>query len=143
QVARLVEEMRKLSAKARELEEAEATEQSLRVTQLSILREISRTIVGHLDPQNVTTAITEQLRAALGYDSVEIVSELPAGIAKNDPFVVAGAIRDMQGPLGHLVIDNRSTRRAIDARERELIEMLSEYLAIALRNSRLYGEIAD
>src|SRR5207247_1441097 len=57
QVARLVEEMRKLSAKTRELEEAEATEQSLRVTPLSILREISRTIVGHLDPRNVTAAV--------------------------------------------------------------------------------------
>ena len=143
QVARLVEEMRKLSAKTRELEQAEATEQSLRVTQLSILREISRTIVGHLDPQNVTAAVTEQLRAALGYDSVDIVLEVPAGIDKTDPFVVACVIRDMQGPLGHLVVDNRSTRRAIDPRERELLEMLSEYLAIALRNSTLYGEIAD
>jgi PAS domain S-box-containing protein len=143
QVARLVEEMRKLSAKTRELEEAEATEQSLRVTQLSILREISRTIVGHLDPQNVTAAVTEQLRAALGYDGVEIVPEMPVGVDKNDPFVVACVIRDMQGPLGHLVVDNQSTRRAIDPRERELLEMLSEYLAIALRNSRLYGEIAD
>ena len=143
QVARLVEEMRKLSAKTRELEEAEATEQSLRVTQLSILREISRTIVGHLDPQNVTAAVTEQLRAALGYDCVEIVPEIPVDVDKNDPFVVACVIRDMQGPLGHLVIDNRSSQRAIDPRERELLEMLSEYLAIALRNSRLYGEIAD
>ena len=143
QVARLVEEMRKLSAKARELEEAEATEQSLRVTQLSILREISRTIVGHLDPQNVTAAVTEQLRAALGYDGVEIVPDMPVGVDKDDAFVVACVIRDMQGPLGHLVVDNRSTRRAIDPRERELLEMLSEYLAIALRNSRLYGEIAD
>ena len=143
QVARLVEEMRKLSAKTRELEEAEATEQSLRVTQLSILREISRTIVGHLDPQNVTAAVTEQLRAALGYDCVEIVPEIPVDVDKNDPFVVACVIRDMQGPLGHLVIDNRSSQRAIDPRERELLEMLSEYLAIALRNSRLYREIAD
>jgi len=143
QVARLVEEMRKLSAKTRELEEAEATEQSLRVTQLSILREISRTIVGHLDPQNLTAAVTEQLRAALGYDRVEILPEPPPGVDKNDALVVACVIRDIQGPLGHLVIDNRSTRRAIDPRERELLEMLSEYLAIALRNSRLYGEIAD
>jgi PAS domain S-box-containing protein len=143
QVARLVEEMRKLSAKTRELEEAEATEQSLRVAQLSILREISRTIVGHLDPQNVTAAVTEQLRAALGYDSVAIAPEIPAGVDKTDPFVVVCVIRDIQGPLGHLVIHNRSTRRAIDPRERELLEMLSEYLAIALRNSRLYGEIAD
>jgi CheY-like chemotaxis protein len=112
QVARLVEEMRKLSAKTRELEEAEATEQSLRVTQLSILREISRTIVGHLDPQNVTAAVTEQLRAALGYDSVAIAPEIPAGVDKTDPFVVVCVIRDIQGPLGYLVIDNRSPRRA-------------------------------
>jgi PAS domain S-box-containing protein len=143
QVARLVEEMRKLSAKTRELEQAEATEQSLRVTQLSILREISRTIVGHLDPQNVTAAVIEQLRLALGYDSVDIVLEMPIGVDKNDPFVVVCGIRDMQGTLGHLIVDNRSTRRAIDPRERELLEMLSEYLAIALRNSKLYGEITD
>jgi PAS domain S-box-containing protein len=146
QVARLVEEMRKLSSKTRELEEAarqEAIEQSLRVTQLSILREISRTIVGHLDPRYATAAITEQLRAALGYDRVEIVAEVPADVDKNDPAVVACVIRDIQGPLGHLVIDNRPSRRAIDPGERELLEMLSEYLAIALRNSRLYGEIAD
>src|SRR6188474_3358795 len=51
QVARLVEEMRRLAAKTRELEEAarrEAVEPSLRVTQLSILREISRTFVNQL-----------------------------------------------------------------------------------------------
>ena len=143
QVARLVEEMRKLSAKTRELEQAEANEQSLRVAQLSILREISRTIVGHLDPQNVTAALTEQLRVSLGYDSADIVLEMPAGVDKTDPFVVVCVIRDMQGTLGHLVVDNRTTRRAIDPRERELLEMLSEYLAIALRNSKLYGEIAD
>src|SRR5207253_909766 len=116
QVARLVEEMRKLSSKTRELEEAarqEAIEQSLRFTQLSILREISRTIVGHLDPQHVTAAITEQLRAALGYDRVDIVPEVPADVDRNDPAVVACVIRDIQGPLGHLVIDNRSARRRL------------------------------
>jgi len=146
QVARLVEEMRHLASKTHELEEAarrEATEQSLRVMQLSILREISRTIVGQLDPQHVTAAVTEQLRTALGYDSVEIVPEIPAGLDKTDAAVVACTIQDVQGLLGHLVIDNRRSRRTIDPRERELLEMLSEYLAIALRNSRLYGEIAD
>ena len=146
QVARLVEDMRRLSAKTRELEEAargEAAEQSLRVTQLSILREISRTIVGQLDPQHVTAAVTEQLRTALGYDSVAIVPEAPADLDRADAAVIDCAIRDVQGSLGHLVVDNRPSRRAIDPRERELLEMLSEYLAIALRNSRLYGEIAD
>ena len=65
QLAALVEEMRALAAKTRELEEAarrEAAEQSLRVTQLSILREISRTIVGQLDPHELTAAVTEQLQ---------------------------------------------------------------------------------
>jgi len=146
QVARLVEEMRHLASKTHELEEAarrETTEQSLRVMQLSILREISRTIVGQLDPQRVTAAVTEQIRAALGYDGVAVVAEAPADLDNTDAMVVACAIRDGQGLLGHLVIDNRPSRRPIDPRERELLEMLSEYLAIALRNSRLYGEIAD
>src|SRR5207253_2083520 len=146
QVARLVEEMRKLSSKTRELEEAarrEAVEQSLRVTQLSILREISRTIVGELDPRELATGVSAQLQAALGYDRVTVTSKTPARAEGEDPRVVMCTIRDAQGPLGALVADNRASGRAIDPRERELLEMLSEYLAIALRNSRLYGEIAD
>ncbi len=146
QVSKLVEEMRHLSGKTRELEEAarrEAAEQSLRVTQLSILREISRTIVGQLEPRELATVITEQLRAALGYDRVTIASEGPLGVEGADPRAAVCAIRDAQGLLGHLVVDNRASGRAIDPYERELLEMLSEYLAIALRNSRLYGEIND
>jgi PAS domain S-box-containing protein len=144
QVARLVEEMRRLAARTREMEEAarhEAAEQSLRVTQLSILREISRTIVGELDPQAVSGAVTEQVRSALDYDRVVILPDSPGH--EDGPCLVTCPIRDAQGTLGHLVVDNRGSRRAIDPRERELLEMLSEYLAIALRNSRLYGEIAD
>ena len=146
QVSKLVEEMRHLSGKTRELEEAarrEAAEQSLRVTQLSILREISRTIVGQLEPRELAAVITEQLRAALGYDRVTIASEGPLGVEGADPRAAVCAIRGAQGLLGHLVVDNRASGRAIDPYERELLEMLSEYLAIALRNSRLYGEIND
>jgi len=80
-VVRLVEEMRSLSAKTRELEEAarrEAAEQSLRVTQLSILREIARTIVGQLDLRAMTAAVTDQLRRALDYDVVSISDAAPA-----------------------------------------------------------------
>ncbi len=146
QVSSLVEEMRQLSGKTRELEEAarrEAVEQSLRVTQLSILREISRTIVGQLEPRELTSAITEQLRAALGYDRVTITADAPPSVESANPRAAVCAIRDAQGPLGYLVVDNRASGRAIDPHERELLEMLSEYLAIALRNSRLYGEIKD
>ena len=148
QVARLVEEMRRLGAKTRELEEAarrEAVEQSLRVTQLSILREISRGIVNQLDYAAVTGAVVTQLQTGLGYDAVTIAREMPhpapAGAAGT--IVVTCAIRDAEGPLGWLVVDNQASGRAVDPRERELLEMLSEYLAIALRNSQLYGEIAD
>ncbi len=144
QVASLVEDMRRLSAKTRELEEAarrEAAEQGLRVTQLSILREIGRTIVNQLDLQDVMTTVIEQLRAALGYDSVGIATDAPP--AGDSPCLVTCPIRDAEGPLGWLVADNRASGRPVDPRERELLEMLAEYLAIALRNSRLYGEIAD
>ena len=143
EVATLVEEMRRLSSKTRQLEEAarrEAAEQSLRVTQLSLLRQIARTIVGQLAVDDVISAVTAQLQTALGYDAVTITSAAPGG-GPSDTLVVC-AIRDAEGTLGHLVVDNRGSGRGVDPRERELLEMLSEYLAVALRNSRLYGEIA-
>jgi PAS domain S-box-containing protein len=145
QVDRLVGEMRSLAAKTRELEEAarrEAAEQSLRVTQLSILREIARTIVGQLVPSEMAEAVTDQLRRALGYDAIAIIPENEPVPTSEHPALVICAIRDAEGPLGHLVVDNRASGRTIDPRERELLEMLSEYLAIAVRNSRLYTEIA-
>jgi PAS domain S-box-containing protein len=145
QVARLVEEMRRLAAKTRELEEAarrEAVEPSLRVTQLSILREISRTFVSQLDYQALSTAVTGQLQSALGYDVVSIAPTAPV-TGPGDPRVVTCAIRDAEGPLGWLVVDNRQSGRPVDPRERELLEMLAEYVAIALRNARLYGQIDE
>ena len=146
EVAHLVEEMRRLSAKTRELEEVarrEVTEQSLRVTQLSIVREISRAIVGHLAMEDVMAAVSAQLSAALGYDSVGLTASDPEARPSDAAYMVVCSIRDAEGPLGYLVADNRASARPVDPRERELLEMLSEYLAIALRNSHLYGEIAD
>src|SRR5438552_9359743 len=88
EVATLVTEMRSLAAKTRELEEAarrEAAEQSLRVTQLSLLREIGRTIVGQLDLSQITAIVVEQLLRALGYDSVAIVLEADPEAGVEDP----------------------------------------------------------
>ena len=143
EVATLVEEMRTLSTKTRQLEEAarrEQAEQSLRVTQLSLLRQIARTIVGQLAADDVIAAVTAQLRTALGYDSVGILGAAPGG-GPSDA-LVACVIRDAEGTLGYLVVDNRGSGRPVDPRERELLEMLSEYLAVALRNARLYGDLA-
>ncbi len=144
QMAELVKEMRSLATKTRELEEAarrEAAEQSLRVTQLSILREISRTLVGHLDVDGLAEAITGQLQRALGYDAVTIIGDGETPPDGDRETLIVCPIRDAEGPLGHLVVDNRASARPIDPRERELLEMLSEYLAVAVRNSRLYSEI--
>src|SRR5207247_2415702 len=144
--ATLDEESRRRTAKTREREgvaRRETTEQSLRVTQLSIVREISRAIVGNLAVDDVMAAVSAQLRAALGYDSVNLTPSEPAARPDDAGCLVVCPIRDAEGPLGYLVADNRASGRPVDPCERELLEMLSEYLAIALRNSHLYGEIAD
>lgn len=146
QVAELVQEMRRLAAKTQQLEEVarrEAIEQSLRVTQLSILREISRGLLGQLDLAQMTGTITESLRTGLGYDEVSIHFGAEPPWPADNPACVICPIREDNTILGYLVADNRRSARAIDPRERELLEMLSEYLAIAIRNSRLYGEIAE
>jgi PAS domain S-box-containing protein len=146
ELSRLVDEMRGLSARATEVEEAarhETAEQSLRVSQLSILRELARAIVGQLDPTTLAASVTDQIRTALGYDQVSISAEAPAVGVVEAAYLVTCEIRDAEGPLGWLVADNRASRRPIDPRERELLEMFAEYLAVALRNSRLYGQIAE
>jgi len=146
QVTELVNEMRALATKARGLEEEarrESAEQSLRVTQLSVLREISRSLVGQLDLQQLTASITSQLKEALGYEvvSVQLGAEAPQGTPGESRLVCP--IREDGAVLGHLVVANRAGARGIDASERELLEMLSDYLAVAIRNSRLYGEVAE
>ncbi|MBI2154378.1 MAG: response regulator [Candidatus Rokubacteria bacterium] len=146
QLAMLAQEMRELTAKTRELEEAarrEVAEQCLRVVQLSILREISRGILGQLDLSQLTESITQSLRVGLGYDEVAIHfgGERPA--VDDGPTAATCPIRSAGAVLGYLTVNNRPSARAIDPREHELLEMLSEYLAIAIQNSRLYGQIAE
>ena len=144
QLATLVEEMRSLATKTRGLEEVarrEQAEQSLRVTQLSILREISRGILGQLDLAQLTAAITAQLRDALGYDEVSVHLGPTPPVRAGGKTAIVCPIVDDGTPLGYLVAANRAGARPIDPRERELLEMLSEYLAVALRNSRLYGQV--
>jgi PAS domain S-box-containing protein len=142
--AALVEEMRHLTVRTYALEEAarrEGIQLSLRLTQLSIVREVARTIVRHLDLEEITRIVAEQLVRGFGYDRVLITLD-PDRVEATSPHSVVCSIEDAEGPLGALIVDNHASGRAIEAPERELLEMLSEYLAIAVRNSRLYGEIA-
>ena len=146
QLSNLVNEMRTLSSKTRTLEEEarrEQAEQSLRVTQLSILREISRGILGQLDLAELTAGIAVQLKESLGYDEAEVLlgEILPEGMQSEGAIVCP--IRDDGSIVGYLVAANSSGARPIDPRERELLEMLADSLAVAIRNSRLYGEVAE
>ncbi len=146
QLAMLAQEMRELTAKTRELEEAarrEVAEQCLRVVQLSILREISRGILGQLDLSQITESITQSLRVGLGYDEVAIHfgGQRPGG--GDGPTSLTCPIQNAGAVLGYLTVNNRPSARPIDPREHELLVMLSEYLAIAINNSRLYGQIAE
>jgi PAS domain S-box-containing protein len=141
QIAMLVDEMRSLATKAREIEEAarrDATEHALRVTQLSILREISRSMLREVDATKMGFTVTELLRTALGYEAVTIVPpHLPP------PPGTVYAIRDADGLLGHLAIDVGPAARVIDPQEHGLLEMVAECLAIALRNAKLAEEAAE
>jgi len=141
QIAMLVDEMRSLAGKAREMEEAarrEAAEHALRVTQLSILREISRSMLREVDATKMSFTVTELLRTVLRYETVTIV---PAHLPP--PPGMVWAIRDADGLLGHLVIQTGPGARTIDPQEHGLLEMVAECLAIALRNAKLAEEAAD
>jgi PAS domain S-box-containing protein len=146
-LAALVNEMRSLAAKARSREQETRSEpggdQSLRVTQLSILREISRSLLGQLDFRELTAAITAQLKDALGYEEATVrLGSTPPESQSGETRVVC-PIREDGNVLGFLTVANRAGTRPIDPRERELLEMLSDYLAVAIHNSRLYGEVAE
>jgi len=146
QLTALVNEMRAQAAKARsrELEtRSEQGDQALRVIQLSILREISRSLLGQLDFRQLTAAITAQLKDALGYEEATVrLGSAPPENQSGETRVVC-PIREEGNTLGYLTVANRAGMRPIDPRERELLEMLSDYLAVAIRNSRLYGEVAE
>jgi PAS domain S-box-containing protein len=147
QLAALVNEMRSLATRARSREQETRSEpggdQSLRVTQLSILREISRSLLGQLDFRQLTAAITAQLKDALGYEEATVrLGTTPPESQSGETRVVC-PIREDGNVLGYLTVANRAGTRPIDPRERELLEMLSDYLAVAIHNSRLYGEVAE
>jgi PAS domain S-box-containing protein len=146
QLAALVNEMRSQATRARSREQearSEEGDQSLRVIQLSILREISRSLLGQLDFRQLTAAITAQLKDALGYEEATVrLGAAPPESQSGENRVVC-PIREDGNTLGYLTVANRAGTRPIDPRERELLEMLSDYLAVAIHNSRLYGEVAE
>jgi PAS domain S-box-containing protein len=151
----------------------ETVQQAQRVAQLSILREVSRIIMGQLELAETLKAIGDQLQAGLGYagfyvwlygrDSPHLHEAYgrgphhgwqPGDADRSPP-------RELQverSPDGHVVVAPivlegttvgliklvRDARQGpVAESEVELLCMLLDYIGLAVQNSQLYGEIKE
>ena len=139
--------------------EKKAAELSQKVAQLSILREISAAVSSNLDLDAALNAMKKGLRE-LGYDDVGIsaVEEEEKGRLRPegpDPEAWTRRVRHEPSAEGFkitspIALNGRPrlllevhTRGPVDPKELELMGMLSEHIAIAVRNSQLYKEISE
>ncbi|GIX46388.1 MAG: hypothetical protein KatS3mg131_0599 [Candidatus Tectimicrobiota bacterium] len=149
----------------------EAVQQAQRAAQLGILREVTRVIMDCLDLEAMLHAIGEQLRTGLGYSGVHLWLYDPATGAFQDAYH-AGTAPDWQPSLqgvpaalevqdtaagqvivAPLVLDKRQIGVVQLLRqpqhgpladfERELLCMVLDHLALAVKNAQLYGEMCQ
>jgi PAS domain S-box-containing protein len=151
----------------------EASQQTQRVAQLSILREMSRVILTKLDLPDMLQAIGDQLLTGLGYAGFSVwlqESSAPDGrpvYSQGQQYGWQGAgttaavptelqvesIADMQVVIAPIEMEGQGigvvelVRQAqhgpLVAFEIELIRMVLDYLGMAVRNSQLYGEMKE
>jgi PAS domain S-box-containing protein len=148
----------------------EAIQQAQRVAQLSILREVSRIIMGKLELAETLKAIGDQLQAGLGYagfyvwlSSRDGTLQEAYGCGPHHGWHPGDEDRspphDLQverSPNGHEVLApivlNGTTvgliklvrdapQGPVAESEIELLCMLLDYIGLAVQNSQLYGEI--
>lgn len=113
-----------------------------RVLQLDLLRAISTAVLRHLDLETILEEVSENLMAGL-YEEARVVldggktareaRERPEGegVQRLQPIWVNGQA------VGHLEVRSSSP---LEEGERELLTLLSEHIAIAIQNARLYEE---
>jgi PAS domain S-box-containing protein len=175
-VGRAIAELMALSIRAHQRYYASkqgAAGQAQRVAQLSILREISRIIMGKLELAETLRAIGDQLQAGLGYegfgvwlyrrDSAQLHEAYGSGLHLGWQPADAGQSlpRELQverSPDGDMVLAPiilegttvgllklvRGARQGPIAEfEIELLRMLLDYIGLAVQNSQLYGEIKE
>ncbi len=151
----------------------EASQQAQRVAQLSILREISRIIMGKLELAETLKAIGDQLQAGLGYAGFYVWLYRRDGTQLHEAYgsgphhgwrpgdadwSPSRALQVEHSPDGHVVIAPivlegttvgliklvREARQGPVAEfEIELLCMLLDYIGLAVQNSQLYGEIKE
>jgi PAS domain S-box-containing protein len=148
-----------------------AVQQAQRVAQLSILREVSRIIMGKLELAETLKAIGDQLQAGLGYagfyvwlsgrDGTQLREAYRSGPHHgwhpgDDDRSLPRELQVERSPDGHVVLApivldgatvgliklvRDASQGPIAESEIELLCMLLDYIGLAVQNSQLYGEI--
>jgi PAS domain S-box-containing protein len=151
----------------------EAVQQARRVAQLSILREVSRIIVGKLELAETLKAIGDQLQTGLGYagfyvwlyrrNSTQLHEAYGSGPHHGwqpgdadrspprelqverlpDGHVVVAPILLEGTTVGLIKLVREARQGPIAESEIELLCMLLDYIGLAVQNSQLYGEIKE
>jgi PAS domain S-box-containing protein len=151
----------------------EVVQQAQRVAQLSILREVSRIIMGKLELAETLKAIGDQLQAGLGYagfhvwlyrqDGTQLYEAYgsgphhgwrPGDADRNPPrelqverfpdgHVVLAPIILEGTTVGHIKLVREAHQGPVVESEIELLCMLLDYIGLAVQNSQLYGEIKE
>jgi PAS domain S-box-containing protein len=175
-IGRTVAELMSLSIRTNQRYDAskrEAAQQAQRVAQLSILREISRVIMGNLDLDETLKVVGDQLQAGLGYAGFYVwlygregaQLHQAYGCGPHHGWQPGDANRsppcELQvecSPDGHVVLSpiilegttvglmklvRETGQQPIAEFEIELLRMLLDYIGLAVQNSQLYGEIKE
>jgi PAS domain S-box-containing protein len=147
-----------------------AAQHAQRAAQLSILRTISQVILGQLELPATLQAIGEQLQAGLGYAGFHVWLIPPAGHLQEaygcgpnpgwqphdgtppptalqvvdvpDAQVILAPIVLAEHLVGVLKVVRDTQHGPLAPAELDLLRMLLDSIALAVHNSRLYGEIA-
>jgi PAS domain S-box-containing protein len=147
-----------------------AVQHAQRAAQLGILRTISQVILGQLELSATLQAIGEQLQTGLGYAGFHVWLTSPSGhlqeahgsgcnlgwqphddappptalqvVEVPDAHVVLAPIILSEHPVGVLKVVRDTQHGPLAPVELDLLRMLLDSIALAVHNSRLYGEIA-
>jgi PAS domain S-box-containing protein len=149
-----------------------AAQHAQRATQLGIQRAISQVILSQLELPAILEALSHQLQAGLGYagfhvwlfspaesrlqleygsgpnlgwqpdDSTPLPAALEVVGLANAQVVLAPIILQEQ-PVGVLKLVRNAPQDPLTAVELDLLRLLLDSIALAVHNSRLYGEVAS
>jgi PAS domain S-box-containing protein len=148
-----------------------AAQHAQRAAQLGILRTISQVILGQLELPATLQAIGEQLQAGLGYAGFHVWLTTPLAGRLHEAYgcgpnpgwqprdstppptvlqvmdvpeaqVVLAPIVLSEHPVGVLKVVRSAQHGPLAPVELDLLRMLLDSIALAVHNSRLYGEIA-